>query len=266
MLDSFKRIVRSGLLQYNISISKTPDVELLGNFFSRISPIDTDKKLIRLGGESDGGYLVPDDLSGCIGCFSPGVSTVASFESDLADRGVPCFMADYSVDAPPIRNKLFDFEKKFLGTKDSGIFITLGNWVSRKVINEGDLILQMDIEGAEYRVILNASSKLLRRFRVIIIEFHRLDALFSPMGLNLVDLTFEKLLNDFEIVHIHPNNCADPVVYNKFEVPPVMEFTFLRKDRVSKKAFSLAFPHPLDRKNLSFKDDIVLPECWRGQI
>ena len=39
--------------------------------------------LIRIGGNSDGAYLVPDDLQGISCCFSPGVSDRKSFEDEL---------------------------------------------------------------------------------------------------------------------------------------------------------------------------------------
>ncbi len=40
-----------------------------------------------MGGENDGGYLVPDDLEGIEYCFSPGVSNIATFELDCLNRG-----------------------------------------------------------------------------------------------------------------------------------------------------------------------------------
>jgi len=64
-------------------------------------------------GDSDGGYLIPDDLENVEFCFSADVAFTADFENDLTTRGINCFLADYSVDAPPIQNHLFDFEKNF---------------------------------------------------------------------------------------------------------------------------------------------------------
>ena len=80
-----------------------------------VSPVATEHQLVRIGGSADGGYLVPDDLAGISALFSPGVADTADFESVFAARGVPCFLADYSVDAPPVSSPLFHFEKKYLG-------------------------------------------------------------------------------------------------------------------------------------------------------
>lgn len=81
------------------------------DLLSLLKPIKTNHELIRIGGDGDGGYLIPNDLVGIDSCFSPGVSSVADFENDLTKKGIKCFLADFSVDAPPIKNKLFDFEK-----------------------------------------------------------------------------------------------------------------------------------------------------------
>jgi hypothetical protein len=123
----------------------------------------------------------------------------------------------------------------------------------------------MDIEGAEYEVIYHTPVELLKKFRIIVIEFHSLGMLFSYGGYEIVSLTFKKLLEHFEIVHIHPNNCVEPISNGRFDVPPVMEFTFLRKDRTLVKKTIQTFPHALDVKNFPSKPDVVLPECWRGK-
>ncbi len=120
----------------------------------------------------------------------------------------------------------------------------------------------MDIEGAEYGVIFDTGSEILRKFRILIIEFHGMDSLFDKAGFELVNLTFQKLLKDFHIVHIHPNNCFKPLLHKGYAVPPMVEVTFLRKDRVSVMTRVTALPHALDRPCNSANEDFALPECW----
>lgn len=61
-----------------------------------------------MGGDSDGGYLLPEDISNIDFCFSPGVDQYAYFESDLISRGIKCYLSDNSVDNPPIQsNNIF---------------------------------------------------------------------------------------------------------------------------------------------------------------
>ena len=234
----------------------------IAEFVKAVRPVDVGLPLVRIGGEGDGGYLVPDDLDGVRSCFSPGVSNVADFEAALAARGVRCFLADASVSGAPVQNALFDFEKKYLGSTNDDQTTTLASWIARKAPDDADMILQMDIEGAEYAVILESSPETLRRFRILVVEFHDLHRIGDKLGHQLIKLCFEKLLADFDVVHIHPNNCERAVRLHGFEVPPVMEITFIRKDRGGARAPIKALPHALDRKNIARKADIRLQPSW----
>src|ERR1700722_19015791 len=200
----------------------------------KLAPQDSGPELIRIGGPGDGGYLIPDDLDGIEYCFSPGVNTISDFENELADRGIRCFLADYSVEAPAILRPEFIFDKKFLGSTNSGRFFTLASWKDKYLTDyTGDLILQMDIEGAEYQVILNATDELLSQFRILVIEFHSLDRLLDPLLFGIISACFEKLLESFCVVHIHPNNFYGSVKRGEIEIPRIMEFTFLNKKRIT---------------------------------
>jgi hypothetical protein len=259
---SIKEILKALLYKKNYFVSQVTDPNALAEFFRSVRPVSTNHELIRIGGETDGGYLVPNDLEGIQVCFSPGVSNRSDFELDLTRRGIECFLADYSVDSPPVSHPLIHFEKKFLGQTDDSKFMTLERWIQTNAPDQRELILQMDIEGGEYPVIVDTSSETLRKFRIIVIEFHTMESLHDKFGFNLINLTFKKLLKDFDVVHIHPNNFAKPVVYGDYAIPPFMEFTFLRKDRISTRQPASTFPHPLDRKNVERNEAIALPKCW----
>lgn len=254
--------LRSGLFALGFNLTRqTPPAEIL-SLMQRLAPKDCGVDLIRIGGNGDGGYLIPDDLEGVEYCFSPGVCNVADFENDLANRGIQCFLADYSVDSPPISRPEFTFDKRFLGITDRGPFFTLQSWKDKYLKDYGDdLILQMDIEGAEYEVILNTPDKLLDQFRVLVVELHRLDGLFDPFAFAYYSSCFEKLLEFFYVVHIHPNNCCGKAKRGQIEIPRVMEFTFLNKRRVRGAKPQRTFPHKLDAVNFPRKP-LNLPRCW----
>jgi hypothetical protein len=241
---------------------KATDKNMLTEFFNQIRPINCGYSLIRIGGESDGGYLIPDDLEGIKYCFSPGVGYSSDFEFDLAKRGIKCFLADNSVPGPVVSHSLFDFEKKHLGVVNNANQFTLEEWVKLKAPLGNDLILQIDIEGAEYPILLTVPESLLDRFRIIVIEFHDLRSLINSFGFQFIDTVFKKLLKNFEIVHIHPNNCLTPIEYEGYLIPSVMEFTFLRKDRIRTQTPANVFPHRLDRKTVKHLEDFALPKCW----
>lgn len=239
--------------------------EELNNFIKLLYPISTDKKLIRIGPNGDGGYLIPDDIEGIKACFSPGVSSISGFEKELADKGIKIFMADKSVDGPAEKHDLFYFTKKFLGATSNNDFMTIDEWVTTSLTDKwDDLILQMDIEGYEHEVILSASENLMNRFRIIIAEFHYLDMLWSKPFFMLARRAFDKLLQTHSCVHIHPNNCCGSLIKDGIEIPRVMEFTFLRKDRISTSGYQNSFPNEFDYDNEN-KPSIILPECWYGK-
>jgi hypothetical protein len=262
-MKKLERKIKEWLRERNIHIGrKVKDTELI-NFLRRVRPVTTEHALVRIGEEGDGGYLLPDDFEGISCCFSPGVSIEVHFESDLARRGIKSYLADYSVESLPIKNTHFDFEKKYLGMENNSIYMTLENWIATKVGNVADdMILEMDIEGAEYEVIFDTSCETWQRFRIIVIEFHHLDALLDRYGYDLINLAFRKLQKHFDIVHIHPNNHSKVVRYKKHVLPSAMEFTFLRKDRSEKRQYTETFPHDLDVKNMPAKPDLILPKCW----
>jgi hypothetical protein len=231
-----------------------------------VRPVSTEHDLIRLGGPHDGGYLVPDDLAGIQACFSPGVSEIANFELDLAQRGIPSFMADASVTASPVAHELLHFEPLWLGAMDDsdGDTLSLDSWVAMHAPDSGDLLLQMDIEDAEWATLAAASDDTLARFRIMVIEFHDLESLSSRKGLEYMGSVFQRLNRLFLVVHAHPNNARKIVRLSGVKIHPVMEFTLLRRDRITQPGLAGSFPHPLDSPNVLKKRDIaLLPEWYR---
>lgn len=249
-------------LSFGQGVRKSQILSVVG----KLKPVSTGHELIRIGGSGDGGYLVPDDLVGVQACFSPGVALNASFEAQLAERGIKSFMADFSVDSPPIENPLFDFQKKFLGVDSSEpSIIRLDEWVAHKSPDGGDLILQMDIEGAEWPILADTQLDNLRRFRIVVLEIHDLDVMLtSAAGLRIAESVFQKLQSVFTTAHIHANNCTKAVRYRGVLIPPIIEITLLRRDRVVSSSFgnSVQIPHPLDEKNVPYFSDVKVPAYW----
>ncbi len=222
-----------------------------------------EKPLIRIGSDDDGGYLVPDDLEGIDACISPGVSAEVGFDLAMAERGMDVVMADASVPRPPVDHPRFIFHKKFLGVVNNDAFMRLDDLVASHPA-AGDLILQMDIEGAEYGVLLDTSEETLRRFRIIVLECHDLGHMFGHYALGTIEALVAKLKRTHVVVHIHPNNCCGAVTRHDIEVPRVMEFTLLRRDRgVSAEPVEATYPHPLDVDNVSARAPLPLAKIWR---
>ena len=258
----FRRSLLWGLGLFGIhAVRRTRRADLV-SLIESLRPLGGGVELIRLGPDGDGGYLIPDDLDDIRHGFSPGVEGESGFEADLVTRGVQVHLADASVDGPAQSNPDFVFTKKHVGTSSSSMMMTMDEWKRNSIGDySGDLLLQMDIEGAEFDVLLSLSPGLLSQFRIMVIEFHHLEQLWNGPWFSIVSDVFRKLLTTHSVVHIHPNNCCGSFASQALEIPLVAEFTFYRNDRIRDGSFASRFPHPLDWNNTD-KPTLRLPTCW----
>lgn len=237
----------------------------LKKLYEKLMPMKTEHELIRLGSENDGGYLIPDDLNDISVCFSPGVSNYAYFEEDLLSKyKIKSHLADYSVDGPPETYKALSFTKKFISSYNNAQYMTMEKWIKgtwEYDLNK-DMLLQMDIEGAEYESILSMPDSLLKRFRTVIIEIHHLENWGQPLIYKIANAFMEKLLEHFIVVHVHPNNYAEIINVNGLLVAPVVEVTLHRKDRCNLLLQNTEIPHKLDAPCNPHLAEIILPSTF----
>ena len=239
-----------------------PEYELK-TFIELLKPYDLGYKLIRVGEQNDGGYLLPDVLEKVKYCFSPGVGNFSQFERDLAKRNIKSFLADFKVDKPKDIG-LCDFEKKFIRSFQSDNSLEINNWIESKLNTEvqHDLMLQVDVEGAEYELINAISNKNLARFNILIFEFHNLHLIGNRYFFEIVKSSIEKIKLKFEVCHIHPNNNGFLKNIGNLKFARDIEITFLNKKFVKDKKKISYLPHPLDKKNNINSKNINLPIYW----
>ena len=265
-----KSLVNRLLALFGCACSPLTSHSSLASLLRDLHPLRADVQLVRLGSQiGDGGYVIPNDLAGVGACFSPGVGGIATFEADIIKKAIPVYLADASVTAAPENCHHAHFLHKHLGSVDDDgrRVVTLDTWVKtaeqdNPAIREHDLLLQMDVEGAEYAIIHNVSTRLLQRFRIIVLEMHFLDRLARADCFELLEPAFRKLLLFHRVVHIHPNNCSHIYKFGSVAIPDTMEFTFLRRDRFKSLKPATDFPHHLDHPNVENRRDITLPKCW----
>lgn len=255
------RVARNLMLDRGFWSERTVPAAEVGALVERLRPMRSSLPLRRLGGDAIGGYLIPDDLEGIAACISPGVWIECRFDEALADLGMDVFIADAGAEGPPATHPRFHFSPLSFDAHSSGSRISADDFC-RDIAPGADLLLDMDIEGAEYRTIAAMPDALLERFRIMVIEFHHLGNLHTPFGMSEMAPVFDRLLRTHHVVHIHPNNAVPVVSRGAIGIPPVMEFTFLRKDRGEFTPADGPFPHPLDVINHPELPDIALPPCW----
>lgn len=248
-LNQFLSIFNSKL-KYNYSIERSIQKEVFELFFKKLRPLDSSYQLIRVGSGNDGGYLIPNDLDGIKYCISPGVGKTINFERDLLERfNIKSFLADPTVERPNNLKAGIDFESigisyvrdileiKTMESQELKLskMYTLKEFMSLKVPDtESDLILQMDIENAEYLALLSSSLETLSRFRIMIVEFHSIPKIFNEIYFEqVVAPLFNKLNAIFYIAHVHANNVAKPIKFFNYEIPHSLEITFHNRGRIN---------------------------------
>lgn len=223
-----------------------------------LTPRHAGMELVRIGRAGEGGCLLPSDFEGIRGCFSPGVNNFKRFEDELAIRfQIPSYMVDFSSDPERFETPLIPglqfFDKKWLDVDGAKDAISLTEWVNAYTFGEtGDLLLQMDIESAEYRNLAATDAKTLQRFRIIVLELHDLGLLDQEWFLKGVfEPAMSAIRAGWRCVHAHANNCCGEITLsNGAIVPSVLEVTFLRKDRCVDSSIRLTLPHPDDSVNV----------------
>ena len=245
--------------------------------FNFLRPQVCSLPLLRIGGRCDGAYLLPNDFDGITDCFSPGVENRKNFEDELLQKhNIRSHLMDFSsqpdlLQTPLVAGKQF-FRRKWLGDVSSEDTMSLDDWVSADALDSrSDLIMQIDIEGAEYAVLNAASDDTIQRFRIISLELHdlakkmnvdeHLEGQLLPM--------IKKLAKRFVSVHAHANNCCRMTAVDGVapRVPNVLELTLLRKDRFDDAGPSRVgrgkLPHRSDiRKNTASRPYLELDQGW----
>ena len=227
-------------------------------------------KLIRVGNNFDGGYLVGStSLQHAEILISFGICDDWTFEKDFRLKNNKCEIFCYD-DKLILKFLLKKFIKSifflrnlsfikyaykiidFYKTKKTRVI----NFVQKKIsyndlekilskITNNNIFLKIDIEGSEYRLldeILLNQTKLIG----IVIEFHDFD-----YHRNIICNFVERL--DLNLIHIHPNNYC---CFDRNNDPNVLELTFEKNPVIIGNNY--VHPHKLDMKNNPFGQDIFL--------
>eukprot|EP00928_Gymnodinium_smaydae_P082047 TRINITY_DN6547_c0_g2_i1.p1 TRINITY_DN6547_c0_g2~~TRINITY_DN6547_c0_g2_i1.p1 ORF type:complete len:280 (-),score=18.96 TRINITY_DN6547_c0_g2_i1:26-865(-) len=166
--------------------------------------------LQRVGGKRDGGYFVCNQaVMHSVGAISVGIRGDDSWGIAVSEMiGAPIHMYDCT-DAKVPRcpessagKCSVDFHYVCVGQpfRDDREFEPLGRIVQQHASADSDLVLKLDCEGCEWKVIDDIEVSTLVRFRTIVFEFHWLDKRGNH---ELYLRVMRKLLSRFRLVHTH---------------------------------------------------------------
>ena len=212
------------------------------NYYRKLKSVLTIKRakdlpFVRVGKANDGGYIMVDKFNtggGQATAYSFGISDDISWDADMAKRGYDVFMYDMTIDKLPYENEKFHFFKEGIGgVKDeTKLLDTLENFIARNGHeNNSNMILKMDVEGAEWNFLETVSSETLNKFDQMTFEFHGMIAPKTAdemaRTINLID----KINATHTLVHVHGNNSGYYIqVDNVGNIPSLLELTYLRNE------------------------------------
>lgn len=219
-------------------------------------------KLNRYGKDYDGGYLIgKKSILKSRFLVSYGISDDWTFELDILkkNKNIKIFSFDNNLSYKLLfklillnffrlfyfnsnLKKLFDSIKKFLKFKIVKNQINFKNKTIKNkdtlliTKNLDDLLLKIDIEGSEYRI-LDDLIKIKKKINGLIIELHDIDLHHNKI---------KKFINNLglHLTHIHPNNYSEP---DKYGNPTTVEITFEKYPIILGKKVKL--PNKLDMKS-----------------
>ena len=226
-----------------------------------IKPFNINRTKRRIGGknpsikEYDGGYIITDyELENCTAMYSYGVGEDITADSEFIElTNKKCYLYDHTIDGSVIHNTTLPliYKKEGLGFSPS-----CNDFLVHYDENntEGEVILKIDVEGAEYNYFLNVDlEKLQERVVSLLIEFHDLQ---HPQAFKAFMAIMEKLDKYFVLHHTHANNYG--TIANNF--PTVLELSFLNRRHIEKiEEENIKYPiSGLDYPNTFQCEDILL--------
>ena len=189
------------------------------------------KNFVRVGRHTDGGYVMVDNFAGGV-AYSFGISDDVSWDTDMSRRGYEIFMYDPTIDALPARNAKFHlFREGIAGIemRDRNLN-TLENFIRRNGHEHADnMILKMDVEGAEWSFLSTVTSETLSKFDQLVFEFHYMIEPKNQSEMNATLACVKKLNQTHSLVHLHANNFAPfMIVEEKILIPNLLELTYVK--------------------------------------
>lgn len=213
------------------------------------------KNYVRVGGcRGDGGYIMVDDFHDKMRAYSIGIGDNASWDKELADKGIKVLMYDHTIFHLPQVHNNFTFHRCGVGTGENcrpleDILRENGDW------DNHDLILKMDVEGAEWEVLDSTPSELLNQFIQISLELHGVCNMENKERILRI---LRKLSLTHQAIWVHGNNIDKAENADGILIPNLLEVTYVRKDACLFEEGACEFPMPLDLPNLERRRDFVL--------
>jgi len=191
---------------------------------------------VRLGPNEDGGYVTSTvSLESSIGLFTYGVGHDIRYEQAYRDRyGKQVYLYDHTIGKPTgwdLGNKLSFFNEGLGFQENCKDFIA--HYEELNI--EGDVLLKVDVEGAEYDYFEKVDiAKLSEITTGILLEMHWLtDYRYQKRAEEILT----KLYQYYTLTHIHGNAWGTTWDYQGHKVPETLELSLVNNKYITNKEF-----------------------------
>ncbi len=229
---------------------------------SLLKPWDINLPKIRIGGDGDGGYVVVDRLRPEQPVLSYGIGKFYEFDRQLALAGHKVFMFDHTIEKIEDLHPNMSLKLEGVGAQPDrdAKLQTIKNHISEYKIKSSEIILKVDIEGSEYRVLPALEEEVFESTEQLLLEVHAMERLSNPAFLtNFVNM-FRKINRHFTLCHVHANNFDGDDGYAFLDgliIPKILELTYIKTDLVNRTPSKTVYPTALDSPNTKKPDKLL---------
>ena len=188
-----------------------------------------------------------------------GLALNVSWDKDMASRGYDVFMYDHTIDALPEENPHFHWSKLGIsdGTGNDNRLKTLDELIkANHHEDKHNMLLKMDVEGAEWGFFEQVSSETLSQFGQMTFEVHEI--LRHPNPERILS-ALRKINRTHQLIHIHANNNGNYISFGHKKFCNYLELSYvLRSKYTFCEKYDVNLPLSIDENNNTLFSEIEL--------
>ena len=236
VINRFNSLISNEDFRVQTSESHT---ESLRKLIDSLKPVGTNLNLVRLGGNSDGSYVIPLELIDTNSyLISGGIENNNKFEMELARHGVFGIQIDNSIDEPPQKSLNFKFIRRTISNRDDDENISLSTLI-KEAPEAYRIIMKLDIEGSEVLALNNLTEDELNKVECLVMELHNLSAITDAKFKKTLLKLLEKLKeSELVSVFVQANNGCLAYNIGGLLLPDNIELTFIKRKYTRKPSLS----------------------------
>ena len=229
------------------------------SLIEKLHPYDIGDKKVRLGPNEDGGYVLNETiLDNSMALVTYGVGNDMRFEEHFTRQyNKPSYLFDHTIGRETgwdIGANLHFFNEGLGFSPQCKDFIE--HYETLKFTQ--DVILKIDVEGAEYNYFANTSVETISKYTSgVLLEVHWLSDAHHREKFEMI---LDELQKHFTVTHVHGNSWGVVVDYEGFMFPETIEVTLVNNKHIKSKTLDTSkYPVPgLDVSNRPNYPDVDL--------